>query len=112
MSVDQDSTLLLRSVRLKAPDRDRFDTAFAWLMERVGAVPGCALISSYRATDDADEVLIAEWWESAEAMAAAYAELGDVPFEFMERAGNPAFLEDRMWSPDLTVGDPAGRSPA
>ena len=89
--------LYFRTVRMRVTDWDRFRAAFEWLMEHTKESEGCASVLCYRSVQDPTIVCIVEYWTSPEAIEANYARVGDVPWQFMERAGNPEYLDDTLW---------------
>src|SRR3954454_20540669 len=102
--------LYFRTVRMRVTDWERFRTAFEWLMEYTTKAEGCASVICYRSTQDPQLVCIVEYWESPEAIEASYATVGDVPWQFMERAGNPEYLDDVLWQ-HSDIGEVTGPAP-
>ena len=100
--------LYFRTVRMRVTDWDRFRTAFEWLMEHMKETEGCASVLCYRSVKDPAAVCIVEYWTSPEAIAASYARAGDLPWQFMERAGNPEFLDDAVWQ-QSDIAETAGK---
>ena len=94
--------LFFRTVRMRVPDWDKFQTAMQWLMDQSRDVKGGASVIYYRSVQDPSMVCIVEYWESPEAMAGAYELMGNIPWEFVERAGNPEYIEDLLWQPSET----------
>jgi heme-degrading monooxygenase HmoA len=78
-------------------DWPRFQEAFGWLMGVASGLPGCRSIRCYRAVEEPTKICIVEIWDTFEAIAAGYERLGDAPWEFMRRAGEPAFGVDSAW---------------
>jgi heme-degrading monooxygenase HmoA len=87
----------LRTVTMTVADWPRFREAFGWLMDIAATVPGCRSIRCYQAADDPTKVCIAEIWDSVEAIGEGYQRLGDAPWEFMRRAGEPDYGVDSLW---------------
>jgi hypothetical protein len=96
------SGLVLLSVRFRVPDWPRFADAFSWLLEQIGVVEGCSFIKLYRSFDPPDEALVVELWDAESSRAVAYGSFGEVPMQFVERAGFPEMLSERYWSPGVS----------
>ena len=101
---------ILRTVTMAVTDWERFGAAFGWLMEQATGLEGCRSIECYRSVEDPGLACIAEHWDSVDAIARGYERLGDVPWEFMRRAGEPEYRSDTSWArtdlPRLLATDP------
>ena len=90
---------VLRTVTMTVHDWPRFEAAFEWLMGYSSQLAGCRSIVCYRAVEEPTQVCIVEYWDSLDAVGPAYEQLGDLPKEFMVRAGQPEFGVSTYWSP-------------
>jgi hypothetical protein len=66
-------------------------------MENSEQNEGCASIVCYRSVRDPTIACIVQYWTSLEAIDASYARAGDIPWQFMDRAGNPEHIDDTLW---------------
>ena len=87
----------LRTVTMTVVDWEAFDAAYRWLLGHMDLLVGCSLIRCFRAVEDPAKVCIMELWDSLESVRTSYERLGNVPYEFMSRAGNPEFGVDTFW---------------